>query len=213
VSVVLVILQPVAVGAWCTLCLVTAAAMLIMITPALDEVIATGQFLLQARRAGRPMWRTFWVGGTLHESQVNGQKPESKEPLRPRASTLRQILQAMDLTSIPWNMAASAALGVWLMFSPSVFASTGVAADSDHLVGALVVTFSVIAFGQVARPARFLNMLFGAWLIVAPWIVEGFAAGGVGAWNDVAAGVALIALSLRRGTVSEHYGGWERHIV
>jgi hypothetical protein len=45
VSLVLVILQPVAVGAWCALCLLTAAAMLIMIAPALDEVVAMGQFL------------------------------------------------------------------------------------------------------------------------------------------------------------------------
>jgi hypothetical protein len=28
------------VGAWCTLCLITAAAMLIMIAPAVDEVVA-----------------------------------------------------------------------------------------------------------------------------------------------------------------------------
>jgi hypothetical protein len=149
----------------------------------------------------------------LHESEVKGQKPESKDFLTPRESTLRQILQAMDLTSIPWNIAASAILGAWLMFSPSVLTSTGIASDSDHLVGALVVTFSVIAFGQVARAARFLNILFGVWLIAAPWIVQGFAAGGAGTWNDVAAGAALIALSLRRGAVSEHYGGWERYIV
>jgi hypothetical protein len=211
VSIVLVILQPVAVGAWCALCLVTAAAMLIMIAPALDEVIAMVQFLIQARREGQPLWRTFWLGGTLCESQVKDQTSESKDLLTPRESTLRQILQAMDLTSIPWNIAACALLGVWLMFSPTIFASTGMASDSDHLVGALVVTFSVIAFGQIARLVRLLNVLLGAWLIAAPWIVEGFTA--TGTWNDVAAGAALIALSLRRGKVNERYGGWERYIV
>ena len=44
VSIVLVILQPVAVGAWCALCLITAAAMLIMISPAVDEVVAMASF-------------------------------------------------------------------------------------------------------------------------------------------------------------------------
>jgi hypothetical protein len=56
-SVILIILQPVAVGAWCTICLVTAAAMLIMIPLTLDEVVAVGQYLATARRQGQPFWR------------------------------------------------------------------------------------------------------------------------------------------------------------
>ena len=64
VSIVLVVLQPLAVGAWCSLCLVTAVLTVFMISPAVDEVVATGQFLLRARREGRPLWRTFWRGGT-----------------------------------------------------------------------------------------------------------------------------------------------------
>src|ERR687891_255497 len=72
VSIVLVILQPVAVGAWCTLCLITAAAMLIMISPAIDEVVAMGQFLMGARREGKPFWHTFWVGGTLEQYRTSG---------------------------------------------------------------------------------------------------------------------------------------------
>src|ERR687897_3053011 len=71
VSIVLIILQPVAVGAWCTLCLITAAAMLIMIAPAIDEVVAMGQFLIGARREGKPFWRTFWVGGTLDQYRTS----------------------------------------------------------------------------------------------------------------------------------------------
>jgi hypothetical protein len=67
VSIVLVILQPVAVGAWCTLCLITAAAMLIMIAPAVDEIVAMSQFLAGARRERKPFWHTFWVGGTLDQ--------------------------------------------------------------------------------------------------------------------------------------------------
>jgi hypothetical protein len=53
-SIVLVILQPLSVGAWCTICLATALAMLIMIPLTLDEVVAMGQFLAQSRREGKP---------------------------------------------------------------------------------------------------------------------------------------------------------------
>ena len=61
-----------------------------------------------------------------------------------------------------------------------------------------------------ARRLRLLNVATGAWLIAAPWLLGG----GLGAatWNDVAVGIALIALSLPRGTVREHYGGWTRYI-
>ena len=70
VSVTLIILQPVAVGAWCTPCLIAAAAMLVMIPLTLDEVVATLQFLVQARREGQPLWQTFWMGGALRGHEV-----------------------------------------------------------------------------------------------------------------------------------------------
>ena len=62
VSITLIILQPLAVGAWCTPCLLAAAAMIIMISLTLDEVVAMCQFLVQAMREGQPFWRTFWLG-------------------------------------------------------------------------------------------------------------------------------------------------------
>ena len=38
------------------------------------------------------------------------------------------------------GLSASAALGMWLLFSPAVFGTAGRAADSDHLIGAVIVT-------------------------------------------------------------------------
>ena len=60
VSVLLVILQPVAVGAWCTLCLVTALISIVMISPAVDEVLASLQYLKRAQRKGYSLWDAFW---------------------------------------------------------------------------------------------------------------------------------------------------------
>jgi uncharacterized membrane protein len=203
VSIVLIILQPLAVGAWCALCLATAILMLVMISPALDEVIATCQFLAQSRREGQPFWQTFWKGGTLRS-------PVEALPAR-HGSGWQELASAAGLSSIPWNLAVSAALGVWLMFAPTVLQSEGAAADSDHLIGALVVTFAVIAFGEVARAARFVNLLFGAWLIVGPWLLSG--ATPAATWNDMAVGIALLLLSIPRGKVTEHFGTWDRYVV
>lgn len=60
ISVLLVILQPVAVGAWCTLCLVTAAISIVMVSPAIDEVLASLQYLQRAKRKGYSWWDAFW---------------------------------------------------------------------------------------------------------------------------------------------------------
>lgn len=61
VSILLVILQPVLFGTFCTLCLASAVASVSMIGPAFDEVLAALQHLRRASRRGRrALWRAFW---------------------------------------------------------------------------------------------------------------------------------------------------------
>ncbi|ODT04561.1 MAG: dTDP-glucose 4,6-dehydratase [Gemmatimonadetes bacterium SCN 70-22] len=200
VSVTLMILQPVAVGAWCTPCLTAAVAMLIMVALTLDEVVAMGQFLVQARREGQSLWRVFWLGGTLRGLPDIG-------PTRPDVVSAKAMVWGVAL---PWNLLATAALGVWLMFAPATLGSTGAAAHSDHLVGALIVTVAAIALADVGRVARFINVLFGAWVIAAPWLLAG--ATPAARWSAAVAGALVILLSLPRGPVGERYGSWERFI-
>jgi Vitamin K epoxide reductase family len=60
VSVLLVILQPVLFDAWCTLCLASAVISVLMIGPAMDEVLASLQHLKRQRAEGRRLWSVFW---------------------------------------------------------------------------------------------------------------------------------------------------------
>lgn len=200
-SIVLVIMQPVMVGAWCAICLGTAIAMLIMIPLALDEVIAMTQFMLAARRQRKPLWSIFWMGGTIEGEPDDRRTPAFDARI---AERLRTMVWGVN---IPWNLALSSAMGLWLMFAPSLLGFGGRLADSDHLVGALVITFSVIAMAEVGRPLRFLNVLFGGWLVIAPFILDGPDSA---RWSNVAAGATITALSLRRGRVQERYGSWDR---
>jgi uncharacterized membrane protein len=62
VSLLLVILQPVLFHAWCTLCLTSALVSVLMIGPAMDELLASLQVLVREHRAGRPVWHAFWKG-------------------------------------------------------------------------------------------------------------------------------------------------------
>ena len=202
--IVLVILQPVVVGQWCTLCLAAAGVMLLMIPFTVDEVIAMGQFLARSVREGKPFWRTFWIGGT-----VDGGDQDHRTPAYGSPATQMGPPMLWGVTAA-WNLALSAALGLWLMFAPAVFKSEGRAADSDHLAGALILTVAVISMAEVFRMGRFLNVLLGGWVAAAPWVLTGFTPGA--RWNGVAAGLAVLLLSLVRGRIRERYAGWDRYI-
>ena len=56
-----------------------------------------------------------------------------------------------------------------------------------------------------------INVLFGAWFIVSPWLLGG--ANTASTVSDTLVGAILVLLSLRRGPVRESYGGWDRYIV
>lgn len=60
VSVLLVVSQPVLFNAWCTLCLASAVVSLVMIGPAMDELLASLQHLRRVKDNGRSVWRAFW---------------------------------------------------------------------------------------------------------------------------------------------------------
>lgn len=85
-------------------------------------------------------------------------------------------------------------------------------ADSDHLVGLLVLTFTIIALAEVGRATRFINLALGVWLIVAPWLLDGIASP-LAVWNGVICGALLIVLAIPRGRVKESYAGWNRFVV
>ena len=98
------------------------------------------------------------------------------------------------------------------MLTRITLGSEGAMANSDHVVGALVITVAIIATAEVARALRFINAAFGAWLVAAPFMLAGASAAGTVA--SVGVGLLLIGLSLPRGKRSgEHYAGWDRFVV
>jgi hypothetical protein len=205
VHVVLVTLQPVVVGYWCTLCLAAAFLMLCMIPFAVDEVVAMGQFMVASVRAGKPFWWTFWVGDTMEGSGPDERTPRYGAPVL-------SMGPAMAWGVVPtWPLLGSAVLGLWLMLSPAVFGSKGTMADGDHLVGPLILTVAVISMAEVVRAGRFLNVLLGLWMVAAPWLLSGTTTSST--WNSVVVGAAIVILSFPRGRIRENYGGWDKYVV
>jgi hypothetical protein len=204
-SIYFIIIQPIVIGTYCTLCLLAALAMLIMIPFTLDELVAMGQYLAQAHRRGEPMLRVFFRGGASPGGGTD-QQAEFGTPLR------QMWRSAARGVNVPWTLLGSAALGIGLMFTRLVFNTHPPMAYSDHLIGALILTVAVISMAEVGRALRFINVALGLWLIAGPWLLPG--ASTVASWAEVAVGITVIALSLPRGRRSgEHYGTWDNYIL
>jgi nucleoside-diphosphate-sugar epimerase len=204
ISIYFIAIQPVVIGTWSTPALIAALAMLVMIPFALDEVIAMGQYLHWTHCQKKPLLRTFFRGGA-----VEGGKEDTTDSLTSPSAIWNDTRRGITL---PWTLAASIAIGVFLMFTRIAFDTSGAMANSDHVVGALVVTVAIIATAEVARALRYVNAAFGAWLVAAPWVLEGDST--MAAIASVVLGLALIGLSLPRGRrTSEHYASWDRFVI
>lgn len=204
VSIFFIVIQPVLIGTYCTLCLIAAAAMLMQIPYSIDEMVATYQFLKRRHRAGQPWLLVFFTGDT-----DDGPDERIKDDFErtPRAIVGEMLGGGM---TFPPSLLASIALGVVLMLSPLVTGWESGMASVNHVVGALVLTVSVTAFAVIARAARFMNALLGVVLLFAPFMTE------VSWWATAfafVAGLALIALSIPKGNAQGNYDDWNRFIV
>ncbi|SDG02638.1 NAD-dependent epimerase/dehydratase family protein [Sulfitobacter delicatus] len=203
VSIFFIVIQPIVIGTYSTLALIAAAAMVWQIPYSLDELVATYQFLRRRHRAGQPWLRVFFTGDT-------DEGPDEKR-IDDFERSPREIIGEMVSggMTFPWNLLASMAVGLLLMLSPLLIPWGSGAAATNHIVGALVITFSVAALAPVARLARFLNALLGVVLLFAPFVA------GIG-WGTTAfsvlSGFALIGLSIPLGSVTSSYGTWDRFI-
>jgi len=203
VSITFIVIQPIVLGTWCTLCLVAAGAMLLQIPYSLDELLATWQFLRRRRRAGKSLLRVLLVGDTDEGMRRDPDNFESS----PRSVLARMLGGGV---AVPWNLALCIGIGVWLMLTRLTFGTAERMANADHLIGSLVVTVSVIAWAEIARPLRFFNVALGVALWITPFVHD---VALVPRLSSLICGAALVALSLRRGPVRQRWGGFERFLV
>ena len=209
--VALVISQPLVVNGWCTSCLLAALLMLPLIPLTIDEVIAAAQFVGGARARGVPAWQAFWLGDPpRHDVAEPSVVTLSATPRRP-ASLAHLATDAVRGLSVPWTLAVAAAFGVWLLFAPWVFASSGLAETSSIVSGTLIVAVAVTTMAEPLRVGRFVLTAIGIWLIVSQWTIRGHTSGAI--MNLVFVGTLLVLLSLPRGMVREHFGSWDRYVM
>jgi len=214
ISITFIIIQPIILDTWCTLCLIAAAAMLIQIPYSFDEIIATLEFLKRRAKAGRPILRILFTGDT--DVQVSGREGQSteKDAQEKLQSISSQWNKLKDMltggVNFPWHLAGCLFFGVWLMFTRITLDSQGNMANADHLIGALVLTVTVTAAAEVMRSIRFLNVFLGMALLITPFI---FTSSVMGIVFSILCGLGLIALSIPRGPIHSNYGNWSKTIL
>jgi nucleoside-diphosphate-sugar epimerase/uncharacterized membrane protein len=201
VSITFIIIQPVLLGTWCTLCLIAAAAMVIQIPYSVDELVASGQFLARKRRE-KAFARALIFGDT-----DTGDKRDVDNFSQP---VLRWLRGMGGGVSVPWTLALSVMIAALLMLSRLTVGSEGALANADHVIGALALVIAVTAMAEVTRAARLLNVALGIAAALMPVLLGGsllqIAVGAV-------LGLGLAALSLPKGVIRGHYGSWDRRII
>ncbi len=189
ISILLIVLQPLLVGAFCGICLFIAICMLTMILLTIPEMAATVQILLKAKKNGC-FWSVFWKGDL--SNAVSPSKPIE-----------RNFTSEFGFT-VPWNLFLTALLGVWVMLSPSLFGDLHPASDSNYIVGPLLIALSVISFSEIARSLRFVNILLGCGLVLSAFLLKGLTP--FGFMSNLASGILICALSFPKGKRRECYG-------
>lgn len=201
VSITFIIIQPIVIGTWCTLCLIAAVAMLVQIPYSLDELVATGQFLLRRHRQGKPVLKIFFVGDTDEGPDERTADNFSRSP----------IAVAKDMVtggvSVPVPLIVAIVIGVWLMLTRITLGHGDALANWEHLIGSLIITISVCAAAEVARPARYLLIPLALPLLPLPFMVGADTAGII---SNLVAGLAVIAVALVPLPVKSHYGNWNQ---
>ncbi|MEW5710290.1 MAG: SPW repeat protein [Pseudomonadota bacterium] len=101
-------------------------------------------------------------------------------------------------TTKRWQDWVTLALGVWLFISPWVLGfedKMSAVAWNSYLLGAAVAIFSVVCLYTPKVWEEWLNVAFGVWLIISPWVV-GFSTFAAATYNAVAVGILVIGFTL-----------------
>lgn len=205
VSITFIVIQPIILDTWCTLCLVAAAAMLIQIPYSFDEIMATIGFLKRRSQAGRPWVKVLFTGDTDEHNDYDYDADNFRQP---PLVVIKDMLTGG--ITIPWNLGLCALIGIWLMFTRVTLGTTGDMANADHLIGSFVLTITVIAFAEIMRAMRFLNVFLGMALLITPFV---FSSSIAAIMASLICGLALISLSVPAGRIQGHYGRWDRVII
>lgn len=95
-----------------------------------------------------------------------------------------------------WRDSANFVLGLWLFVSPWVlaFGEFNVAVWNAWILGVIIAVAALAALAQYHEWEEWVSLVFGAWLIVSPWVL-GFTAATAALWNHVIVGLLVAGMA------------------
>lgn len=209
VSITFIIIQPILLNTWCTLCLIAAVAMLIQVPYSFDELVATSVFLWRRWKKGRPLLWILFVGDTDDmPKDKKSDKAKDEDDFEQSPMTIIKEMLTGGIT-IPWNLTLCILIGLWLMFTRITLSTTGGMANADHLIGSLIITVTVTALAESVRPVRLINLIFAIALCITPFL---YGAGVQNTILSIITGILLFILTIPKGSIRSTYGSWDKYI-
>ena len=193
VSTILIMLQPIAVGAWCGICLITAICMLIMLTLTVGEVFAVFQYLFSGSQDKRSLLHRLFYGSNFTKYEDDSFHKDIKYKIRG--------------VGLPINLIGAALLGVWLLFFNNLLGLTGHLANGSNICAALIIVFSIVSCAEVVRVLRFANVIIATGFSV---IVLLYSESPLVVVHGGILSALVTLLSFFRGSIKEEYGSWKK---
>jgi hypothetical protein len=90
------------------------------------------------------------------------------------------------------------------MAAPEVLGYPDPARTHDRIIGPVAASMAIIAVWQVARSVRWVHLILGGWLVLAPWVL-GYDTAAL--LHSTAVGALMSGCALVRGKVEQRFGG------
>ncbi|WP_456866232.1 SPW repeat domain-containing protein [Galbibacter sp. BG1] len=104
-----------------------------------------------------------------------------------------------------WARFINIAIGLWLMISPSLLDFNDMSKNNAHIVGPIVITFSIIGISGATRNVRLWNFPLAFWLLVSPWILN--YENHISILHHVVSGILILFFCTIKGKITRKYGG------
>lgn len=115
-------------------------------------------------------------------------------------------------TTRRWQDWVNLVLGLWLFTSPWILGYAGAsesAAWNAYALGVVIALFAAVAVYTPMAWEELVNMAFGIWMIVSPWVL-GFASHLTATYNAVIVGALVTAFAVWAMVEDDQFAKWWR---
>jgi hypothetical protein len=108
-----------------------------------------------------------------------------------------------------WQDPVNLVVGLWMIASPWLlaFQAETLPMWNSVVLGVLIAAVAFYAMFQVFAWEEWANAVFGAWLVISPWVL-GFSGLYAAMVNAVVAGAVVLALAVWALATDKDIGGW-----